>query len=135
MLSSVCFLLPACLLYRRDHTLRGAVIGLLCGMLAMVAAMLLWNYAITPLYMGIPRAAVADMLLPVFLPFNLLKGGLNTALTLLLYKPLMGALRAARLLPPSQTAAAHRTSPAVLAVAGAGLAACIVIVLFLNGTW
>lgn len=31
--------------------------------------------------------AVAELLLPVFLPFNLLKGSLNTALTLLIYKP------------------------------------------------
>lgn len=31
--------------------------------------------------------AVAELLLPVFLPFNLLKGSLNTVLTLLIYKP------------------------------------------------
>ena len=33
------------------------------------------------------------MLLPMFLPFNLLKAGLNSVLTMLLYKPLVTALR------------------------------------------
>ena len=54
--------------------------------------------------MGYPRDAVADMLLPVFLPFNLLKGGLNAAFTMMLYKPVVSALRAARLVPESDLA-------------------------------
>ena len=56
----------------------------------MVSAMLLWNYLITPLYMGYPREAVAELLLPAFLPFNLLKSGLNSGITFLLYKRLSG---------------------------------------------
>jgi len=39
------------------------------------------------------REAVAKLLLPVFLPFNLLKGCLNAGFTCLLYKPVMTALR------------------------------------------
>jgi hypothetical protein len=39
------------------------------------------------------------MLLPVFLPFNALKAGLNSALVLVLYKPLTTALRKTGLLP------------------------------------
>ena len=46
------------------------------------------------------------MLVPVFLPFNLVKGGMNMAATLLLYKPVVGALRHARLVPESETHAA-----------------------------
>ena len=42
------------------------------------------------------------MLLPVFLPFNLLKTALNSTLTMLLYKPVVSALRASRLLPPTE---------------------------------
>ena len=53
----------------------------------MAAVMLLWNYLIAPIYMGMPREAVAELLLPAFLPFNLIKGSINTAVTLLLYKP------------------------------------------------
>ena len=42
--------------------------------------------------MGYPREAVAELLIPVFLPFNLLKGGLNTGITLVLYKPVVSTL-------------------------------------------
>jgi hypothetical protein len=41
------------------------------------------------------------MIIPLLLPFNLLKGALNMALALLLYKPISHALHKARLLPES----------------------------------
>ena len=63
--------------------------------------MVIWNYIITPLYMGVPREQVAGMLIPIFLPFNLIKGGINAALTMLLYKPVVGALRKAKLVESS----------------------------------
>ena len=100
-LSSAAFVCTAAAVYRKQHTRRGAVLGLLGGILAMTASMLLWNWLITPIYQGMPRAAVAKMLLPVFLPFNLLKSGINAVVTFLLYKPVAKALRRARLAPPS----------------------------------
>lgn len=93
VVSSCSFACTAALVYRRKRTQSGAVRGLLCGWLCMVSVMLPWNYLITPIYMGYPREAVAELLIPVFLPFNLIKGGLNAAMTLLLYRPLMTALR------------------------------------------
>ena len=39
------------------------------------------------------------MLTTVFLPFNVIKGVLNAALTLVLYQPVSNALRRSRLLP------------------------------------
>jgi hypothetical protein len=79
--------------------------------------MLLWNYLITPLYMELPRQAVAEMLLPVFLPFNLFKTALNSVLTLLVYKSVVKALRASRLLPPAEmNAAKSRRTVAVVAL-------------------
>ena len=41
------------------------------------------------------------MLIPIFLPFNLIKGGINAALTMLLYKPVVSALRKAKLVESS----------------------------------
>ena len=94
LLSSCSFACTAAAIYKRKRTLGGAILGLAVGSAAMIGVMLLWNYLITPLYMtGTSRSDVADMLIPVFLPFNALKAGFNTALTLLLYKPLVGALR------------------------------------------
>ena len=69
------------------------ILSLIIGSVFMTAAMILWNWLITPIYMGYPRDAVAAMLVPVFLPFNLLKAGLNSAFVLFLYKPLVTALR------------------------------------------
>ena len=75
------------------------VIGLAAGMICMTLMMLLWNYIITPYYMGVERSVVAGMLASVFLPFNLIKSGINAGLTMLLYKPIISALRAAHLVP------------------------------------
>ncbi len=99
VLASWAFILPAAVLYRKRHSLGGALVGLVLGIFCMTGVMLLWNYFLTPFYMGIPRAAVAAMLLPVFLPFNLLKGALNASLAMLVYKPLANALRRSRRLP------------------------------------
>ena len=60
--------------------------------------MMFWNYLIAPIYMGYPREAVAELLLPAFLPFNLIKGGINAAVTLLLYKPVVTVLRRSNLI-------------------------------------
>ena len=81
-LSTCSFACTAALIYKKKHTLGGAVLGLIAGSLTMIGVMLLWNWLITPLYMGGTREAVAAMLLPVFLPFNALKAGFNSAITL-----------------------------------------------------
>lgn len=102
ILSSCSFACTAAFIYKKRHDIKGAVIGLVAGVAVMVPVMLLWNYLITPIYMGYPREAVAELLLPAFLPFNLLKGGLNAAITMLLYKPVVTALRKAGLAPESK---------------------------------
>lgn len=107
-LSTCSFCCTASFIYKKNHTKKGAVIGLSAGLAVMVAVMLLWNYLITPLYMTVngelvTREQVAAMLPTVFLPFNLAKGGMNMAATLLLYKPVVTALRKSGLIPPSQS--------------------------------
>ena len=102
LLSSGLFVCTAAGFYCRRRTLKNALLGLAVGVLAMTAGMLLWNYLITPLYMNVPRATIAGMLWTVFLPFNLLKGSLNGALAIALYKSVAGALRAAHLFPPAK---------------------------------
>jgi len=100
LLAAAAFVCPASWVYKRRRTLNSAVIGLVLGVAAMTATMLLWNYLITPLYQqGMSREKVAALLAPVILPFNLLKGGINMALTLLLYQPVNNGLRRLHLLP------------------------------------
>ena len=102
VLATCSFCCSAAFVYKKQHTKKGAVLGLLLGVAALTVVMLLWNYLITPLYMGVERDVVKDMLVPIILPFNLVKGGLNMALILVLYKPVVTALRQARLVPESQ---------------------------------
>ena len=86
VVSSCSFACPAALVYRKWRAFAGAAAGLLCGWGCMVAVMLFWNYLVAPVYMGCSREEVAKLLLPAFLPFNLIKGGMNAAITLLLYR-------------------------------------------------
>ena len=101
VLSTCAFVCTAAYFYQRNKTIKSAVIGLVVGVLLMTAVMLLWNWLITPIYMGQPREFVATLLIPYFLPFNLIKGGINATLTMLLYKPIVNALRKAKLVEPS----------------------------------
>ena len=132
LISTCSFACVASLIYKKQRTLNGAVVGLAAGSVAMIAVMLLWNWLITPLYMGVTRAAVEGMLLPVFLPFNALKAGLNSALFLGLYKPLTQALRKTRLLPPSNSSGSN-AKPGIYLFALFLLAACILFLLVLQG--
>lgn len=105
VLSTCAFACIAAWYYQRNRTMKGAILGLVIGGLLMTAVMLLWNFLITPIYMGYPREAVAKLLIPTFLPFNLIKAGINGALAMLLYKPIVTALRKAKLVEPSKSAA------------------------------
>lgn len=100
-LATCAFCCTASLVYKKRHTKAGAIWGLSLGVVCLVFVMLLWNYLITPVYQNVPRDVVVKMLPTVFFPFNLAKGGMNMAATLLLYKPIVTALRKAGLAPPS----------------------------------
>ncbi len=132
LISTCSFACVAAFIYKKQHTLKGAMLGLGAGSVAMVLIMLLWNWLITPLYMGVARSAVEGLLLPAFLPFNLLKAGLNTALTLGLYKPLVNALRRAGLVPSSSEKPGN-CKKGIFLLAGALLITCILLLLVVQG--
>ncbi len=73
-------------IYRIKHTRVGAVIGLVSGTIAMALVMMVANHFITPLFMGVPTSFVDAMLLPIILPFNLIKAGGNSLITFFVYK-------------------------------------------------
>ena len=106
IVATASFVCTACAIYKRKHTMKGAIVGLASAVVVLVVVMLAWNYFLTPIYQRIPREAVADMLPTVFLPFNAVKGGLNMTVTLLIYKPVVDALRRAKLIPESTSQAA-----------------------------
>lgn len=79
-------------IYKFNKTKKGAVIALIAGVFAMTGIMIFANLLITPFFLGVPREAVAAMLIPAIIPFNLMKAGINAFITFLLYKPLSGFL-------------------------------------------
>lgn len=113
--STAAFCATAGLVYMNRKTLPGAVAGLILGTVVLTVLMILWNYYITPIYMKIPREVVASMLPTVFLPFNLIKGFINSGLTLLIYKPVVDGLRRCGLVEKNPKAQpSRRMSPAVI---------------------
>lgn len=136
ILSTVAFVCPAAYLYKKHHSMKGAFIGMVAGTLLMTLIMVLWNYFITPIYMGYPREAVAELLLPAFVPFNLLKGGINTALTLLIYKPLVTTLRKSNLISFTDTASEKKRmfNMGITLVATVVLITCVMAVMVMRGS-
>ena len=133
-LATCAFCCTACFVYKKLHTKAGAVLGLSLGVVCLVAVMLLWNYLITPLYMtNFTRAEVAALLPTLFLPFNLAKGGINMAATLLLYAPVVTALRKAGVVPPSQSGQAKKRSAGFYLFSLALLATFVLFALVLAG--
>ena len=88
MVSTCAFAFPAAAVYKFNRTIAGAAVGISLGVVFAASVMMPWNYILTPLYTQAPRGAVLGMLLPVLLPFNLLKGIYNAAITMLVYKRL-----------------------------------------------
>lgn len=112
--TSAVFALSAGLVYRKIHTKKGAVIGCIVGTVAYTLISLPLNYFIVyPIYakaFGGMEAIISayNAILPgtdnlfsalcIFnLPFTLIKGILCSLVTILIYKPLITALRKTRL--------------------------------------
>lgn len=112
--TSAAFTLTAALIYKKVHTKKGAVIGCIAGTFVFAAVSLPLNYfivypiyaaafggmeAIMSLYKAIlPSVGNIFSALCIFnLPFTLFKGIVTSALTIIIYKPLITALRKANL--------------------------------------
>jgi len=74
------------LIYKKYHKFSGAVIALAAGTIAMTAVMVPVNLIIQPNFYGTPYDVVKSLLLPAIIPFNLIKAGVNSILTILVYK-------------------------------------------------
>lgn len=132
IVQTLSFACTASVIYKKRHTLSGAVAGLASGWLITVIVMLLWNYLVTPLYLGYSRDAVVELLLPAFLPFNLLKGGLNASITFLLYKPIVTALRKSGHVSTLEKEAGQKHLGLII-LASFIIMTCVLIILSMNG--
>ena len=96
--SSATFSFVASLIYKQKRTFFGSILGFYTASAVLVAVMLGLNILVTPFYMGVPRSVVIDLLPMPILPFNAAKALTNSAIAMLLYKPVITALRRARLI-------------------------------------
>ncbi len=87
------FALVAGSIYRKFHTFKGGIMALICGSMAMALMMIPANLIFTVIFMGVPREAVIKMIIPTIIPFNLLKAGINSVITLIVYKSVANVLR------------------------------------------
>jgi ECF transporter S component (folate family) len=133
VVSTCSFVCVSAAFYKKNRNMRSAVIGLIAGCISVTAVMMLWNYIVTPIYLEIPRQAVAPMLVPVFLPYNLLKSGINAALAVLLYKPLVVGLRRAKLVPESSDSSQGKINLGAMLAAAFILVSLILLFLVLAG--
>jgi len=73
-------------IYKFRKTKKTAVVALVLATISVTVVMCFANLLITPIYTGWPRSAVAAIIIPVILPFNLIKCAANSILTFFLYK-------------------------------------------------
>jgi len=88
------FVVVAGLIYKKFHTLKGAIAALVAGTLTMTLVMIPLNLIVTPKFLGTPVEVVKAMLLPAIIPFNFLKASINSVVTALVYKSVGRVLRA-----------------------------------------
>ena len=90
IMSSVAFAFPVAKLCDNHYCInRRLITGLLIGCLGMTITMVLWNYILTPIFLGIYRDSIAKMLVSIVIPFNLIKSVLNSILFLIIIKILI----------------------------------------------
>ncbi|MBQ9416544.1 MAG: ECF transporter S component [Clostridia bacterium] len=135
--STAAFACIASLIYRRRRTIGAAIAGLGGSVAGMTAVMIGMNLLITPIYLGTELEKVIESIPLLLLPFNIAKAVLNASLTLLFYKPVVTALRAAHFIQDGQREIKFtRKSVFVLVLGGALLVASVLFfILYLNGTF
>ena len=85
-LATGAYVLIAGNIYKHNKTLKRAILSLIAGTVTMTAVMAVCNLIFTPIFMDTPVDAVLAMMLPIIIPFNLMKAGINSVFTLCLYK-------------------------------------------------
>ena len=82
----IAFVLPAATIYGRNRSFKAAIIGLVVSVFVMVITAVIANLIIDPTFYGYPFDAVVDLIIPALVPFNILKGVVNSVLTCIAYK-------------------------------------------------
>lgn len=82
----ICFVLPAAAIYRKKHTMAGAMVALAVSVVTVVLGAFATNLTVGVWFWYGSPDVIMPLLLPAVLPFNMAKAILNAALTLVVYK-------------------------------------------------
>jgi len=142
ILSTATFSTVCALIYKYKKNIWGAMTGLVSSVFAMTAVMLIFNIFITPIYMKVDRSTVIALLPTLFLPFNVVKGIMNAAIVMILYKPISRAVKASRVLgAPTERRAVDKKQQTIMSLLmpGIGLVliaiSVLVFIFVLNGSF
>jgi len=93
ILSMGSYVLAVGLIYHRGYgkSTKKAVAAMFAGIIATTAVMAFWNIVFTPIFMGVPRQVVIEMIVPIFVPFNLIRAGINSLIAFAAWRA-VGAL-------------------------------------------
>ena len=83
---------PASLIYKKNKTRKGALIGIIVGAVVALAVAIVGNIIVTPFYAHMTTAQVVALIVPALLPFNALKFTIHGVVTFLIYKPISNLL-------------------------------------------
>ena len=89
IITIICWVVPASLIFRIKRSRVSAVIGLAVGCVFAVLGAIGGNLLITPVYLGVSVTYVENLIVPALLPFNVLKMLLNGILVFALFKPVI----------------------------------------------
>ena len=94
---AVCaFVIPAAAIYKRNRTFKGAIVGMVVAVACLVVAAIVANLVVDPLLYGMPFEAVAALVAPAILPFNIIKGVVISVLTGIVYKSISNLITPAK---------------------------------------
>ena len=91
---AIAYVVPSALIYSKKRTFSGATIGLVVGSVCLVVGACVANLVIDPLLYGMPFDAVAAIIVPAILPFNVIKCIVVSVLTAIVYKSISDLITA-----------------------------------------
>ena len=94
--ATVFYVLPAALVYGKMHTYKGAIIGLVLGVVLATAASIVSNLTIGVWFWYGSADVIMPLMIPAVIPFNLAKTVLNSVLTLAVYKAISNLITPAK---------------------------------------
>lgn len=98
MFATGAYIIILSLFMRKHDDIKHLTLGCITASIAMTAIMVPLNLIFTPMYLNIPVKGVLEIIVPAILPFNFIKGLINSLIIILIYKPLENILKKSNLL-------------------------------------